>query len=1104
LRNFGDIDATRKAIYDNVYDAALNLKPVSNLKHTLSLRDVQWMDGDTFSKKDRKEASLRGDTLGRRLRGTWVLTDNNSGKEMDRRPMTLFKVPHLTEGGTFVNKGNEYALVHQSRLLSGPFTRTKENGEIETHTNVLAGGPSHRYWLDPEKGRFFIKMGNANIPLMPLLKTMGASDKEIRDAWGPELHQTNSVVGKDEQALHKLKDKVLGGKVEGSLDDAIRKAFEGMTLDPEVTKHTLDHPHQNLNKDAMLSITRRLLAVSRGESPPDDRDHLAYQRFLGPEDLFRERLAKDRAGVQRQLLYKAGFKGDLQSMPTRPLQGQLDSALLDSGLGRSLEEINPAEILDKNTQVSRMGEGGIPSYDAIPDEARSVQPSHYGFIDPLRTPESFKAGVDTYLAGNARKGSDGKLYGSFTDVNTGKTVYKTPQEIADTTVTFPGAMGLPYKRIPAMQGGRLTWVKKRDVTLTLPQFEHAFSPLDHFIPLKSMLKGQRASMASRMSTQALPVIGAESPLVQNAVPGSNGNRSYEDEYGKHMGAMFADKGGRVLDVTPEGIKVKHDDGTTATLELYNNHPYNRKTFIHQTPTVKPGDRFSQGQLMAHSNFTDKKGASALGLNARVAYLPWGGQNFEDATVISESMAKRMTSEHMYQHGLEISDQHKIGKSNYISLFPGRYDRKTLDNMDDRGVIKVGTTVKHGDPLIIAAEQREHSANKIHKKRQAPFADASITWDHHDEGVVTDVVDGKDGPVVVVKSKHPTQVGDKMCFDTETRVLTKNRGFVSVADVTVDDWVATLNASEQLEWQRPTHVWAYEHKGEMYKLVTKHLDMLVTMDHRLWVSRPGEPYSAVTAREFYASKGEWQFKKDCAWVGQDQPFYAFPVVDVKHRSDRVVLDRVAMDDWLEFLGYYIAEGWCVGNYVKIAQFRESPHFTAIRDVIDRLGLPFYYNEGDQRFELGNAWLAAQLAPLGDSYTERVPEYVQELPPRQLGVFFDAYLAGDGHKGDCWEYSTSSERLAYDMQLICLKLGWCASVKEVTRTDNWAKERHWRARINRRHLRPWWKKGKANTYESVEETVVAYDGMVYCVTVPNHTLYVERRDKTYWSQNSGRYG
>ena len=57
LRNFGDIDATRKAIYDNVYDAALNLKPVSNLKHTLSLRDVQWMDGDTFSKKDRKEAS---------------------------------------------------------------------------------------------------------------------------------------------------------------------------------------------------------------------------------------------------------------------------------------------------------------------------------------------------------------------------------------------------------------------------------------------------------------------------------------------------------------------------------------------------------------------------------------------------------------------------------------------------------------------------------------------------------------------------------------------------------------------------------------------------------------------------------------------------------------------------------------------------------------------------------------------------------------------------------------------------------------------------------------------------------------------------------------
>ena len=1165
LRSFGDVPATRKAIYDTVFQTASNLQPTSNQQYTLRLADVNWADPDHFTKKQHKEAVLGGNSLGRRLKGTWELLENASGKVVDRKTGVVARVPHLTDGGTFIHNGVEYSLTSQPRLKAGVYTRRKDNGEVESHANVLANGPAHRYWLDPEKGVFNVKIGQANIPALPLLQALGASEKELRDAWGNDLYGTNYTKS-DGTALAKIIDKFHVKVEEGQKPhEAVRAAFEKMTMDPEVNTRTLGQPHDSLNKDTVLAITKKLLDVAHHKAEVDDRDHLAYQHFMGPEELFSERLAKDRAGVRRLLLYKLTRDGNLGRMPASPLQGQLDSALLDSGLGRALEEVGPQEILDKNTQVTRMGEGGIPSLDSVPDEARNVSPSHFGFIDPLRTPESLHAGVDTYMSGNVRKGPNGQIYGGFQDLRTGREVWKTPQEMADATVTFPGALNLPYKRVPVMQAGKMGYATRDQIDYVLPDMARAFSPLGNLVPLKSMTKGQRIAMASRMATQALPLSEPEAPLVQNALPGTDGQRSYEDEYGRHMGAIHAEQGGKVVAVNPEAITVRYDDGRTADVELYNNHPYNRKsvtgdtrvvvkrptgelwegaiadykhvidtsvlsidpdtgkstwqritkfikhendkrlvrvttqsgrhvdvtidhslvtlddagrlqpiypldcvcgrtrlpianiptsssqlrisadwgrlcglylaeghiptqaglvmlaaqacshkaaildllkrlgirayatggnvcftdyeirselqrlcgktsggkfiavemlnwprkaleglvegyfggdgclwtdsndaiqvtavttseqlrtgllnilsrlgvfatlfsaprrclnvawadgyglrviskhlaklprwffyedreqkfqaalkpryraspfeaipvvnkaarkrlyagfaktptavqkqavmgfafkprvsesssvfgawgrsdvmwdvvtaitpipaqaqvydfcveasevfavnnglvvhnTFLHQTPLLTPGERFSSGQLLARSNFTDKQGTTALGANARVAYTPWGGKNFEDAVVISESMAKRLTSEHAYQHQLELDDRTRMGRRNYLSLFPSRFDKKTLGTLDDQGVVKPGTTVRCGDPLIVAAREKSTTANKIHKKGQKGFADASVTWEQSDDGVVTDVVQSKNGPVVVVKSKHPMKEGDKL-------------------------------------------------------------------------------------------------------------------------------------------------------------------------------------------------------------------------------------------------------------------------------------------------------------------------------------------------------
>lgn len=765
FHEFHDTTKARALIYRKVLQAAQQVKPIANERHTLRLTGVNYRDGDVVSKQEQKAAILNGRTQGRRLVGTWELVDNATQQVVDFKKSVLATVPHLTDRGTFINNGTEYILRNQQRLLPGVYTRTRNNGEIESHVNVMAGkGISHRYFLDPEKGRFKLKVGQAMVGLTPLLKAMGVTSEQAKEAWGKDLFAANYNAD-DAVEYKKIKGMFLSAKeLEGEEEQqrqALISKFSKMEMDPEVTRRTLGKPHVGITLDTLMDITKKLISVNRKESDPDDRDALHFQQFVGPEDLFAERISRDKGGVRRNLLWKMSGKGDLRSMPSSALDKQLKSALLGSGLGQAIEEINPTDIYEKMMSVTRVGEGGISSMDAIPLESRNVQPSMLGYVDPLRTPESGRVGVDTYLSRGARKGSDGKLYAQFRDLRRGEMVFKTPQDVADLTVGFPGSQEGQDKFVVAMRGGKMLHVLKSSIDLELPNMEEAFNPLSNVIPMKSQVKGQRLVMASRMLTQALPLVVGEAPLVQSAVPGSEGKQSYEELYASGMGALRASQEGRVTSVTDTEIKVRNADGTEETHELYHNFPFNRKTFFHQTAVVKPGDIFKPNQLLASSNFTDKTGTMALGCNARTAYVPWQGKNFEDAVVISESFAKRTASSHMYQHELEVDDKTQIGKHQFIQAFPAIFKKSTLANIDDQGVIKPGTVVNFGDPLVLGITRKDTVHNKVHRKGQAGYSDSTVLWEHHDSGVVTDVVMGKKGPVVVVKAESPTQVGDKI-------------------------------------------------------------------------------------------------------------------------------------------------------------------------------------------------------------------------------------------------------------------------------------------------------------------------------------------------------
>jgi len=760
-RGFGDVTAIRQSIFDNVLNSAMKFQPVESKTHRLELVDPAYEGPERYSKKDQKNAILTGKTLSRKLKGTWRLVDLATQQPISERRATIANVPYFGDRGAFILSGNRYSLGHQLRLMSGAFSRQKESGELESHINVLPGqGLAHRVMMDPESGIFKLKIAQGEIPMWPVLRAMGVTPSQLNEAWGPELAAAN-MAKNDRGAVDKLYRRLVRGNEpdEGLRGQAVAEAFRKMKLDPEVNKETLREAFDKVDAPTWLAATRKLLAINKGEDETDDRDNPAFQTLLGPEDLLAERFGRDK-NMLRRMLWKGTIRKNLDHIPSGILTSGLLSAITDSGLGNPGEEINPGMLIEQMYRVSRLGEGGIPSVDSVPDEARSVQPGQFGFIDSLVTPESLKAGVDSRFAYAAEKGKDGRMYAPFRDARTGQTVFKSPQEITKAVLAFPNAMATYKDQVPALVGGKMKFVPRDKVDFEVPNMESTLSPMVTMVPMKSAMKGQRAAMAQRMLTQALSLDDGEAPFVRTGVP-EDVDDSFENRYGEMFGASRSKVDGTVTHVDNDEITIQTPDGKKEVVELWNHDPSNRKTYLHNTAVVKPGDRVGQGQLLAHSNYTDKNGVVALGRNARTAYIAWKGINFEDAFAISESFAKRLSSQHMYQHGLDLDDNIRTKKRDFISMFPSKYPRKVLDSIDDDGVVKPGTILQPDDPIILGAKQKERAKNSLHKARDRSFSDQTETWDHHSPGEVVDVAKTDKGIVVTVKSVMQAQTGDKI-------------------------------------------------------------------------------------------------------------------------------------------------------------------------------------------------------------------------------------------------------------------------------------------------------------------------------------------------------
>jgi DNA-directed RNA polymerase subunit beta len=764
-------DQRRELIRQAAVDGVQSIFPIVGDHRELEVTNVR-VDQKEFTTSDHKEALLAGKTLAEPVKADVVIRDKN-GKVIDQKKNhTVLNLPYFTGQNTFVVNGTEYSVRHQLRTMPGVYTRVRGNGDLEANFN-LEKGTNFRVSMDPEKGHLQMEYGTSKIPLYSVLRGMGMNHSDISNAWGGKLADMNQEAfdGKRDAHLGKLYEKLLPeykrtaqGKDE--VVKAIQETFDASKINPITTEKTLGRPFEKVSAPALLAASQKLLKVHKGEVEQDNRDSLEFQSMHSVENFVKERLSLKSREITKKYKSKLDLANDVsvaKVLPHSSLTPSVQTFLTMSQLSTTPGQINPAEMLAGAMTVTRFGEGGIASERAIPGDVRNVDTSQLGILDPFATPESSHAGVDVKAAITAHKDENGKIYTPLWNIKK-STVEMVPVEKLDKEVIAFHNQDITKGRVDVLNKGKVGKVKAGQASYQVLAPETLYSVGTNLIPFMDSDQGNRLIMGSKHVTQALPLKNNEAPLVRvKSDLGAKEDDSNESRFSEQILPM-AKSSGVISKITKDQIHVKDKDGKVHKHDFATYLPLASKTYLKHYLNVKEGDKVKEGQKLADSNFT-RDGALALGKNLNVAYVAYHGYNSNDAVVISESAAKKLTSKHMYKKITELDDESFLDQKKHQAQFPRAFTKDQYEKLD-KGVIKPGMILNPGDPIATVVRKAPPSTEsqmfgRIHKSLRRAFRDDSLVWDKDVPGKVIDVVNTNGRVAVTVKSEEPMGIGDKL-------------------------------------------------------------------------------------------------------------------------------------------------------------------------------------------------------------------------------------------------------------------------------------------------------------------------------------------------------
>ncbi len=627
-------------------------------------------------------------------------------------------------GETIVSKGRAITKTALKRLKSAGIEM------IPMSVEDITNGVFIRTILDPEKGE-------------PVIKCNQKFDEEtyqiLQDAGIKEfdLLYIDGVTTSD--SIHKtlLLDKV--ETKESALIEIYRRLRPGNPATPEVAQDFVDHMFfksayydlsgvgrmkinirlgidssihlRTLRKEDILLTTKTLLELKDTQGAVDDIDHLGNRRVRAVGELLEnqyriglvrmERAIKERMSLQE---VDALMPHDLAN--PKPVSAVVKEFFGTSQLSQFMDQTNPLSETTHKRRLSALGPGGL-TRERAGFEVRDVHPSHYGRICPIETPEGPNIGLIVSLSTYARVNEYGFIETPYSVVKDGTVLedvkFLTAFEEKEHPIAQANAVLDEKKKyvnplVTSRVGGEFMMVKADDIELMDISPNQLVSVSASLIPFLENDDANRALMGSNMQRQAVPLMVSKAPLVGTGIEGVVAKDSGVTVVARHDGI--------VVDVDASRIVLRHDakDGDESDempVTVHNLSKFirsNQNTCFNQRPIVRIGQKVKAGQIIADGPATDY-GELALGKNITVAFMPWGGYNFEDSILMGERLHRDgvYTSVHIEEFEVVARDT-KLGKEDITRDIPN-VGEEALRELDDSGIIRLGAEVNPGDILV---------------------------------------------------------------------------------------------------------------------------------------------------------------------------------------------------------------------------------------------------------------------------------------------------------------------------------------------------------------------------------------------------------------------
>ncbi len=476
--------------------------------------------------------------------------------------------------------------------------------------------------------------------------------------------------------------------------------------------------HTTLTREDILLAVRELINQKDREGPVDDIDHLGNRRVRTVGELLENQFRVGLVRMERAIKERMAIQDLDTLMPhdlinAKPVQAVIKEFFGTSQLSQFMDQTNPVSEITHKRRLSALGPGGL-TRERAGFEVRDVHPTHYGRICPIETPEGPNIGLIVSLSTYARVNEFGFIETPYRVVEkhkvNNKIVARVTREvqyltalqeedkvIAQANASLDEEGRFTTDLVQARQGGQYVMVTPDKVDYMDVSPSQLVSVAASLIPFLEHDDANRALMGSNMQRQAVPLLTSSSPLIGTGM---------EAVVARDSGVtLVARRSGYVEDVDATRVVVRAaDSGNGANdspVDIYKLVKFqrtNQNTCFNQRPIVRRGDWVEKGQIIADGPATEM-GELALGKNVMVAFMPWGGYNFEDSILVSERLVRDdvFTSIHIEEFEVMARDT-KLGKEEITRDIPN-VGEDALRNLDESGIIRIGAEVRPGDILV---------------------------------------------------------------------------------------------------------------------------------------------------------------------------------------------------------------------------------------------------------------------------------------------------------------------------------------------------------------------------------------------------------------------